>query len=352
MAWFVLSCMSLGSCQSCCLGWCAGRSGSSGCPPVTGRFGPSCLGAGSCILCCLLTLSHVGSCPRPAHLGMFSSLSGLAAFIGLALWAFCWFLRVSSFPSSARFLALLCSIHGPWIVPHIFVASFQCSWVTTFCCRLWPFGCWCVSGALRGLPCWQFFLCPCYVFLTFFLTYTFGHLSFGSGPFPVLRLPLGGSLIPGLRVRFFLGFFSAFLSCFCAWVPCRLPFRRSVIPSGSCWTSVLLGSTGFLCAVACFAVSLLLHVFMDSFWTPLGVSLLFLLSGFPFPCSHFVFWIGSRGLCFCPRNFVPCNASTSSSGLAARLVLLGSCLFVAFSPYSGRGVLPSGPGFVLVPLPF
>ena len=188
--------------------------------------------------------------------------------------------------------------------------------------------------------------------LTFFLTYTFGHLSFGSGPFPVLRLPLGGSLIPGLRVRFFLGFFSAFLSCFCAWVPCRLPFRRSVIPSGSCWTSVLLGSTGFLCAVACFAVSLLLHVFMDSFWTPLGVSLLFLLSGFPFPCSHFVFWIGSRGLCFCPRNFVPCNASTSSSGLAARLVLLGSCLFVALPPYSGRGVLPSGPGFVLVPLPF
>ena len=188
--------------------------------------------------------------------------------------------------------------------------------------------------------------------LTFFLTYTFGHLSFGSGPFPVLRLPLGGSLIPGLRVRFFLGFFSAFLSCFCAWVPCRLPFRRSVIPSGSCWTSVLLGSTGFLCAVACFAVGLLLHVFVDSFWTPLGVSLLFLLSGFPFPCSHFVFWIGSRGLCFCPRNFVPCNASTSSSGLAARLVLLGSCLFVAFSPYSGRGVLPSGPGFVLVPLPF
>ena len=66
-----------------------------------------------------------------------------------------------------------------------------------------------------------------------------------------------------------------------------------------------------------------------------GLSLLY---GFPFPCSHFVFWIGS---CFCPRNFVPCNALTSSLGLAACLALLGSCLFVACSPYSGWGVLPS-----------
>ena len=38
LAWFVLLCMSLGSCQSCCLGWCAGRSGSSGLSPVLGFF--------------------------------------------------------------------------------------------------------------------------------------------------------------------------------------------------------------------------------------------------------------------------------------------------------------------------
>ena len=52
----VFSCMSLGSCQSCCLGRCAGRSG---CSPVSWRFGAFCLGAGSCILCCLLTFLAV-----------------------------------------------------------------------------------------------------------------------------------------------------------------------------------------------------------------------------------------------------------------------------------------------------
>ena len=69
-----------------------------------------------------------------------------------------------------------------------------------------------------------------------------------------------------------------------------------------------------------------LDVFTSSvgFVLDLGSSLL--LSGFPFPCSHFVFWFGSRGSCFCPGNFVPCNALKPFSGLEARLVLLGSSL--------------------------
>ena len=39
---------------------------------------------------------------------------------------------------------------------------------------------------------------------------------------------------------------------------------------------------------------------------------------------HFMFWIGSRVLRFCARNFVPCNALTFM-GIASHLVLLGSC---------------------------
>ena len=73
----------------------------------------------------------------------------------------------------------------------------------------------------------------------------------------------------------------------------------------------------------------------------LSPRVVFLLLGAPSHATlHVLDWV-KRVLRFCARNFVPCNTLTSSSGLAARLALLGSCLFVACSPYSGWGVLPS-----------
>ena len=284
-------------------------------------------------MCCLLTFCRV----LAVVLGLFGTVF-FAVWYGRFLHGPRSVLLVPAcqlFPSSARFLALLCSIHVPWIVPHVFVASSQCSRVSAFCCRLWAV--WVLVCVRRpaGPAVLAVVFCPCLRVSRILL-----HLHFrppcssAQGRFPSFSSCWGGSLVTGFDMRFFLGFYGAFLTCFCAWV-----FHVCSFSGGLFFPPALLGArvsgldvVPLCCCVFCheFSTACFLRAVSGPSWGGIPS-----FSSFWVPLPMFALLIGSCGSCFCPRNFVPCNALTSSSGLAARLVLLGSCLFVACSPYSG-----------------
>ena len=134
------------------------------------------------------------------------------------------------------------------------------------------------------------------------------------------------------------------------------PFPEVCFSLRLCWAPVCLGLTWFLCTVACFAMSFLLHVFLGQFLGPLG--------GYPF----FFFFLGSpshvrtfdwvlRVLFLSPelcslQCFDIIFGSCGPFGLAGFLSLHGM-FSLQWLRCSGRALCSflSGPSFVLVPLP-
>ena len=141
---FVLFCLT-GSHRTCCLGGCDGRFGSSGRWPFYQHDGPFSLGADSYIL--WIQLSFHCMLSLASSFGVLFPHDCMADFLGLVLVSW---MSVVSLPV---FLALLCSIDIPWIVPKILIANFQCLPVLF----LLPFECY--SGGGGSNPRWH--LTPC-----------------------------------------------------------------------------------------------------------------------------------------------------------------------------------------------
>ena len=112
--------------------------------------------------------------------------------------------------------------------------------------------------------------------------------SSAQGRFPSFSSCWGGSLVTGFDMRFFLGFYGAFLTCFCAWVFHVCSFSGGLFFPPALLSARMSGLDMVPLCCCVFAMSFLLHVFLGRFLDPLG-------GGYPF-------FMGSpshvRTLCF------------------------------------------------------
>ena len=306
--------------------WCAGRSVSSGRLPGIWLVGPFRLGAVSCILWCILTCCHmlavaVGLLVGAFAFPMLAWPHSLVRPSGVLLVPAC--LHFSFLCMVLRLYRISCTFPGLYRMSSLPVLSGLGS--RLFVVAAGRLGVGVQPGALRGLP--LMLMLAVFLFLPMLLVFShllahlrFRPLSFSSRPFPVLCslrgspdfwllhavLPWVFQYVPSLLLH--LGF------------PCWLLFQRFLFPSGSGWSLpfgavhvshvlLLVLPRGFSC----------MHICSGLLLDPPGGVPSFSSFGCPFP--YFTLRVLYRVLCFCPWNFVPCNAVTSSRELRP----VGSC---------------------------